>query len=66
MRSSESSQSSNVQHNETNFYKGMTFKNKEELVTSLKNYFLEKGLWKQKVINSHIVYYFRCAHLKCK
>lgn len=44
MPSSESSQSSNVQDNETNFYKGMTFKNKEELVTSLKNYFLEKGL----------------------
>lgn len=33
---SQSSQSSNVQDDETCIYKGMTFKNKQELVTSLK------------------------------
>ncbi|KAG5621078.1 hypothetical protein H5410_006296 [Solanum commersonii] len=50
--SSQSSRVNNVRDDETSFYKGMTFKNKEELANSLKIAFLKKDFRLKKVINS--------------
>ncbi|KAG5600354.1 hypothetical protein H5410_031724 [Solanum commersonii] len=59
-------QLNNLQEDETGFYIGMTFKNKEELVTSLHIACLKKDFRLAKVINSCSVYYFKCAHPECK
>lgn len=44
----------------------MSFKNKEELATSLKIACLKKDFRLKKVINSHTVYSFKCVHSECK
>ncbi|KAH0642046.1 hypothetical protein KY290_033649 [Solanum tuberosum] len=53
--SSQSSCVNDVRDDETSFYKGMTFKNKEELAVSLKITCLKKDFRLKKVINSHTV-----------
>ncbi|XP_059294431.1 uncharacterized protein LOC132047397 [Lycium ferocissimum] len=62
----QSIQSSHVQDDETGFYKGMSFKNKEALATWLKLACLKKKIRIKKVINSRTVYCFRCVHPECK
>ncbi|KAF3674440.1 hypothetical protein FXO37_06402 [Capsicum annuum] len=64
--SSQSTQSSNRQDDETGFYKGMSFKNKKELSTSLFIAFLKKDFRVKKVINSSKVFSFRCANSTCE
>ncbi|KAG5630716.1 hypothetical protein H5410_002433 [Solanum commersonii] len=63
--SSQSSRVKNVQDDETGFYKGMTFKNKEELANSLKIAFLKKDFNLTKVVNSSNVYSFKCSYPEC-
>ncbi|KAG5630112.1 hypothetical protein H5410_001829 [Solanum commersonii] len=54
--SSQSSRVNNVLNDEISFYKGMTFKNKEELANSLKIACLKKDFRMKKVINSRNAY----------
>ncbi|XP_049391160.1 uncharacterized protein LOC125855479 [Solanum stenotomum] len=63
--SSQSSRVNNVRDDETNFYKGMTFKNKEELANSLKIACLKKDFRLKKVINSRNVFSFKCSYPEC-
>ena len=53
---SETSHVNNVRDDETRFYKGMTFKNKQELTNSLKIACLKKDFRLKKVINSRNVF----------
>ncbi|KAH0744065.1 hypothetical protein KY290_032058 [Solanum tuberosum] len=61
--SSQLKQLNKLQDDETCFYIGMAFKNKEELVISLHIVCLTKDFRLAKLINSHSVYCFKCAHL---
>jgi len=56
--SSQSSRVNNVRDDETKFYKGMTFKNKEKLANSLKIACLKKDFRLKKVINSCNGFFF--------
>ncbi|KAH0714296.1 hypothetical protein KY284_007201 [Solanum tuberosum] len=60
--SSQLKQLNNLQDDEIGFYIGMTFKNKEELVTSLHIACLKKDFRLAKVINSRSVHCFKCAY----
>ena len=59
---SETSHVNNVRDDETRFYKGMKFKNKQKLANSLKIACLKKDFRLKKVINSRIVFSFKCSY----
>ncbi|KAG5630969.1 hypothetical protein H5410_002686 [Solanum commersonii] len=63
--SSQSSRVNNVRDDETGFYKGMTFKKKEELANSLKIVCLKKDFRLKKMINSSTIFSFKCSYLEC-
>ncbi|XP_049369574.1 uncharacterized protein LOC125834472 [Solanum verrucosum] len=63
--SSQSSRVNNVRDDETGFYKGMTFKIKEELADSLKIACLKKDFRLKKVINSRNVFSSKCSYPEC-
>ncbi|KAG5621003.1 hypothetical protein H5410_006221 [Solanum commersonii] len=63
--SSQSSRVNNVRDDVINFYKGMTFKNKEELANSLKIACLKKTFRLKKVINSRNIFSFKCSYPEC-
>ncbi|XP_049397324.1 uncharacterized protein LOC125861481 [Solanum stenotomum] len=63
--SSQSSRVNNVRDDETDFYKGMTFKKKEKLANSLKIACLKKDFRLKKVINSRNVFSFKYSYPKC-
>ncbi|TMW94512.1 hypothetical protein EJD97_010168, partial [Solanum chilense] len=52
----------NVRDDEIGFYKGMIFKNKQELENSLKIACLKKDFRLKKVTNSHNVFSFKCSY----
>ncbi|TMW82139.1 hypothetical protein EJD97_006676, partial [Solanum chilense] len=60
--SSEFSRLNNVRDNEIGFYKGMTFKNKQELTNLLKIACLKKDFRLKKIINSRNVFSFKCSY----
>ncbi|TMW94696.1 hypothetical protein EJD97_009913 [Solanum chilense] len=62
---SQASRVNNVRDDETRFYKGMTFKNKQELANSLKIACLKKKFRLKKVINSRNVFSFKCSYPNC-
>ena len=62
---SQSSRVNNVEDDETCFYKGMTFKNKQELANSLKIACLKKDFRLKKMINSRNVFSFKCSYPNC-
>ena len=62
---SQSSRVKNVRDDEIGFYKGMTFKNKQELANSLKIACLKKDFRLKKVINSRNVFFFKCSYPNC-
>ena len=62
---SETSRVNNVRDDETRFYKGMTFKNKQELANSLKIACLKNDFRLKKVINSRIVFSIKCSYPDC-
>ncbi|KAG5631112.1 hypothetical protein H5410_002829 [Solanum commersonii] len=66
--SSQSSRVSNVRDDETGFYKGMTFKNKEELANSLKIACLKEDFRLKKVISlsTRDMSNQLCTELGCK
>ncbi|KAH0664043.1 hypothetical protein KY284_028974 [Solanum tuberosum] len=64
--SSQLKQLNNLQDDETGFYIGMTFKNKDKLITSLHIACLKKDFRLAKVTNSRNVYCFKCTHPECK
>ncbi|KAH0679350.1 hypothetical protein KY284_020435 [Solanum tuberosum] len=63
--SSQSSRVNNFRDDETDFYTGMTFKNKEKLTNSLKIACLKKKIIVKKVINSRNVFSFKCSYPEC-
>ena len=62
---SQNSCMNNVRDDETGFYKGMTFKNKQELTNSLKIDCLKNDFRLKKVINSRNVFSFKCSYPDC-
>ena len=62
---SQTSVVNNVRDDEIGFYKGMTFKNKQELTNSLKIAGLKKDFGMKKVINSRNVFFFKCSYPDC-
>ena len=64
-RASQTSRVNNVRDDEKGFYKGMTFKNKQELENSLKIACLKKDFKLKKVINSRNVFSFKCSYPDC-
>ncbi|TMW88176.1 hypothetical protein EJD97_018959, partial [Solanum chilense] len=59
---SQTSRVNNVRDDETRFYKGMSFKNKQELKNSLKIACLKKDFRLKKVINSRNVFSFKRSY----
>ena len=62
---SQTSYMNNVRDDETLLYKGMTFKNKQELANSLKIACLKNDFRLKKVINSRIVFSIKCSYPDC-
>ncbi|TMX02692.1 hypothetical protein EJD97_020428, partial [Solanum chilense] len=60
--STQTSRVNNVRDDETEFYKGMTFKNKQELTNLLKIACLKKDFRLKKVINSRNLFSFKCSY----
>ena len=63
MCNSQTSRVNNVRDDETGFYKGMTFKNKQELANLLKIACLKKDFRLKKLVNSRNVFSFKCSYL---
>ena len=59
---SQTSRVNNIRDDETRFYNGMTFKNKQELTNSLKIACLKKDFRLKKVINYRNVFSFNCSY----
>ncbi|KAF3650780.1 hypothetical protein FXO38_16975 [Capsicum annuum] len=64
--SSKSTQFGNLQDDGTGFFIGMSFKDKNELSTTLFISFLKKDFRIKKVTNSSSFFYFKCANSNCK
>ena len=64
--SSQLTQSGHLQNDGTDFFIGISFKDKNELSTTLFISYLKKDFRIKKVINSSSVFYFKYANLNCK
>ncbi|TMW82831.1 hypothetical protein EJD97_004625, partial [Solanum chilense] len=62
---SQTSRVNNVKDDEIRFYKGMTFKNKQELANSLKIACLKKEFKLKQVMNSRNLFSFKYSYPEC-